>query len=146
MAPGLAVTVSSSVRATSGKWLNPTGEPAQHSVSSQRTSFQSEILLMRSKGKILTSQIRKQKCFIGGEGIVGQPLRTQGAKNAGPKYGQREWLRQFRNPSSSRAERVHNGVLLKDEPPIICSGSSTVPSNKGAGERDQILKKPPSTY
>ena len=55
MAPGLAVTISSSVRATSGKWLNPTGEPAQHSVSSQTTSFQSEILFTRSKGKILTN-------------------------------------------------------------------------------------------
>ena len=47
---------------------------------------------------------------------------------------------------SSRAERVHNGVLLKDEPPVICSGSSTIPSNKGAGQRDQILKKPPSSH
>lgn len=53
----------------------------------------------------------------------------------------KKWLRQFQNPSSSRAERVHNGVLLKDEPPVICSGSSTTPSNKSAGERDQILKK-----
>ena len=52
----------------------------------------------------------------------------------------KKWLRQFQNPSSSGAVRVHNGVLLKDEPPVICSGSSSIPSNKGAGERPDLEK------
>lgn len=51
---------------------------------------------MRSKRENINFTDKKTEMFHRRGGNSGAAAMTQGAKNAGPKYGQREWLRQFK--------------------------------------------------